>query len=54
MRRFVVTLHPSTSGEYLSLLSVEELAKKKGVKTVQTTIAWNPKRVTALIPRCAN
>jgi hypothetical protein len=34
---------------YLPLLSVEELAKKKGVKMAQIAVAWSLKRVTAPI-----
>jgi aryl-alcohol dehydrogenase-like predicted oxidoreductase len=37
------------SGECLLLLSVEELAKKKGVKMAQVAVAWSLKRVTAPI-----
>ena len=37
------------SGEYLLRLSVEELAKKKGVKMAQIAVAWSLKRVTAPI-----
>jgi aryl-alcohol dehydrogenase-like predicted oxidoreductase len=37
------------SGECLLLLSVEELAKKKGVKMAQIAVAWSLKRVTAPI-----
>ena len=37
------------SSEYLLRLSVEELAKKKGVKMAQIAVAWSLKRVTAPI-----
>jgi predicted oxidoreductase len=37
------------SGEYLFHLSVEELAKEKGVKMAQIAVAWSLKRVTAPI-----
>ena len=40
---------PSLSGENSLLLSVEELAKKKGVKMAQIAVAWSLKRVTAPI-----
>ena len=43
-----VTLYRS-SGECLLFLSVEELAKKKGVKMAQIAVAWSLKRVTAPI-----
>lgn len=43
------TSYPSLSGECLLLLSVEELAKKKGVKMAQIAVAWSLKRVTAPI-----
>jgi hypothetical protein len=49
-----VTLHPCLPDEYLSLLGIEELAKKKGVEVVQTAVAWSFKRVTAPIPQSAN
>lgn len=42
-------LRPRFLGEYLPLLSVEELAKKKGVKMAQIAVAWSLKRVTAPI-----
>ena len=41
--------HPMLSSEYLLRLSVEELAKKKGVKMAQIAVAWSLKRVTAPI-----
>ena len=44
-----VTLCPSFSDECSLLLSVEELAKKKGVKMAQIAVAWSLKRVTAPI-----
>jgi hypothetical protein len=44
-----VTLYHSLSGECLPVPSVEELAKKKGVKMAQIAIAWSLKRVTAPI-----
>jgi aryl-alcohol dehydrogenase-like predicted oxidoreductase len=37
------------SGEFSLLLSVEELAKRKGVKMAQIAVAWSLKRVTAPI-----
>ena len=37
------------SDKYLHRLSVEELAKKKGVKMAQIAVAWSLKRVTAPI-----
>ena len=40
---------PSVSGECLLLVSVEEIAKKKGVKMAQIAVAWSLKRVTAPI-----
>ena len=44
-----VTSNLSLSGQYLFLLSVEELAKEKGVKMAQIAVAWSLKRVTAPI-----
>jgi aryl-alcohol dehydrogenase-like predicted oxidoreductase len=44
-----VTSHLSLSGECLLLFSVEELAKKKGVRMAQIAVAWGLKRVTAPI-----
>jgi aryl-alcohol dehydrogenase-like predicted oxidoreductase len=37
------------SGECLLFFSVEELAKKKGVRMAQIAVAWSLKRVTAPI-----
>jgi diketogulonate reductase-like aldo/keto reductase len=44
-----VTLYHSLPGECLPVPSVEEVAKKKGVKMAQIAIAWSLKRVTAPI-----
>ena len=44
-----ITLYHSLSGECLPIPSVEELAKKKGVKMAQIAVAWSLKRVTAPI-----
>ena len=44
-----VALYHSLPNGYLLALSVEELAKKKGVKMAQVAIAWSLKRVTAPI-----
>jgi hypothetical protein len=44
-----VTLYHSLSSECLPVPSVEELAKKKGIKMAQIAIAWSLKRVTAPI-----
>ena len=51
-RRTVRNSIPCTrfqTSTYLSRLSVEELAKKKGVKMAQISVAWSLKRVTAPI-----
>ena len=40
---------PHSPDECSSALSVEELAKKKGVKMAQIALAWSLKRVTASI-----
>ena len=44
-----VTPYSSSSGKYLPIPSVEELAKKKDVKMAQIAVAWSLKRVTAPI-----
>ena len=50
VQRFVISLHAPCKGDpYPSLFSVEELAKKKGVKMAQIAVAWSIKRVTAPI-----
>ena len=50
VQRFVKPTHSLPhQGSPLLLLSVEELAKKKGVKMAQIAVAWSLKKITAPI-----